>query len=62
VQTDGTCGDLALVSAEAAHIGLVDAAAQVPQILDDLRAAQAGIEGELAGQVADQLFDLRGLC
>ena len=43
------------------HVGLVNAAAQVAQVFDDLRAAQARIEGELAGQVADQLLDLGGL-
>ena len=47
---------------QAEHVGLVNAAAQVAQVLDDLRAAQAGIEGELAGQVADQLLDIGGLC
>ena len=30
---------------QCAQVGLVDAAAQVAQVLDDLRAAQAGIEG-----------------
>src|SRR5436305_1057768 len=47
---------------QAADVGLVDAAAQVAQVLDDLRPAEAGIEGELARQVADQLLDLGGLC
>ena len=31
------------------------------QVLNDLRAAQARIESEFAGQVADQLLDLGGL-
>ena len=48
-------------STSAAQVGLVHAAAQVAQVLDDLRATQAGIEGKFAGQVADQLLDLGGL-
>ena len=41
-----------------AQVVLVNAAAQMREILEDLRAAQAGIEGKFTGQVADQLFDL----
>ena len=45
---------------QAAQVGLVHAPAQVAQVLDDLCAAQAGIEAEFAGQIADQPFDLGG--
>ena len=44
-----------------AQVVLVNAAAQMREILEDLRAAQAGIEGKFTGQVADQLLDLGGL-
>ncbi len=46
---------------QAAQVDLVHAPAQVAQVLDDLGTAQAGIEGEFAGQVAHQLLDLCGL-
>src|SRR6266568_5755941 len=46
---------------QAAYVGLIDAAAQVAKVLDDLRTAQAGIEGELARQVAHLLLDFGGL-
>ena len=60
--TEAFAGIKAQALDQAADVGLVDAAAQVAQVLDDLRPAQAGIEGELARQVADQLLDLGGLC
>src|SRR5579884_1790281 len=42
---------------ELLEVCLVDAAAQVAQVFENLTAAQARIKGELAGQIADQLLD-----
>ncbi len=57
---------LAGVQAQALHqlaqVRLVHAAAQVAQVLDDLRTTHSGIESEFAGQVADQLLHFSGLC
>ena len=43
------------------QIGLVDAAAQVAEVCEDLRAGERGVEREFAGQVADEPLDLGGL-
>ena len=62
VLTEAFAGIQAQSLDQAADVGLVDSTAQVAEVLDDLRPAEPGIEGELAWQVADQLLDLGGLC
>src|SRR5579884_3538625 len=42
---------------ELLEVCLVDTAAQVAQVFENLTAAQARIKGELAGQIADQFLD-----
>src|SRR5712691_5275293 len=43
------------------EVGLVDAPAQIREVLEDLAAGQAGIERGLARQVADEALDLQRL-
>src|ERR1035437_726881 len=43
------------------EIGCIHASAQVPEVLKDLSAGQAGIERRLTRRVADQPLDLHGL-
>src|SRR4051812_10308184 len=40
------------------QVGAVDAATQVGEVLEDLSAGEVGVEGRLAGDVADQPLDL----
>src|SRR5690242_17819401 len=43
------------------EVGLVNAAAQVPEVFEDLAAGQVRVQRQLAGQVADEPLDLDGL-